>query len=164
MEFFFYSSSLITIVFTIFSIFSRNLMYSLLHLIVSFLFTSCIFFSLGAVFAGALEVIIYAGAIMVLFIFVLMTFDFKKSDVNWKKTLYEKIIDYIKFVSLILVLVYSMFFILSYAYDKKIFYTIINTKLIAVKLFGDYVLIIELSALVLLSALVIVFHIGRTKN
>ena len=47
-------------------------MHALLYLIVSLLAVALVFFTLGAPFVAALEVIIYAGAIMVLFVFVVM--------------------------------------------------------------------------------------------
>ena len=47
-------------------------MHALLYLIVSLLAVAVVFFALGAPFVAALEVIIYAGAIMVLFVFVVM--------------------------------------------------------------------------------------------
>ena len=50
----------------------KNAVHALLYLIVSLLAVALVFLSLGAPFAAALEVIIYAGAIMVLFVFVIM--------------------------------------------------------------------------------------------
>jgi NADH-quinone oxidoreductase subunit J len=50
----------------------KNAVHALLYLIVSLLAVALVFFSLGAPFAAALEIIIYAGAIMVLFVFVIM--------------------------------------------------------------------------------------------
>ncbi|MBZ2279920.1 NADH-quinone oxidoreductase subunit J, partial [Buchnera aphidicola] len=62
--------------------------YALLYLIISFLSVSAIFFFLGAFFIGALEIIIYAGAIMVLFIFVIMMLNLgEKYDLKEKKYL-----------------------------------------------------------------------------
>ena len=49
-----------------------NPVHALLNMIVTLLALSGIFFALGASFAGALEIIVYAGAIMVLFVFVVM--------------------------------------------------------------------------------------------
>ena len=49
-----------------------NPVHALLYLIVSLLSIAGVFFSMGAYFAGALEIIVYAGAIMVLFVFVVM--------------------------------------------------------------------------------------------
>ena len=49
-----------------------NAVHALLYLVVSLLAVAVVFFTLGAPFVAALEVIIYAGAIMVLFVFVVM--------------------------------------------------------------------------------------------
>ena len=69
----FYFCSAIAIVATLFAITRRQPVHALLYLIVSLLAVAMIFFALGAPLIAALEVIIYAGAIMVLFIFVVMT-------------------------------------------------------------------------------------------
>jgi len=50
----------------------RNLVHAVVYLIISFLGTAMLFYLLGAPLLAALEVIIYAGAIMVLFLFVIM--------------------------------------------------------------------------------------------
>ena len=49
-----------------------NAVHALLNLLVSLLATAFVFLLLGASFAAALEVIVYAGAIMILFVFVIM--------------------------------------------------------------------------------------------
>ena len=70
MEFAFYICGLIAILATLRVITHTNPVHALLYLIISLLAISGVFFSLGAYFAGALEIIVYAGAIMVLFVFV----------------------------------------------------------------------------------------------
>ncbi len=72
MEFAFYICGLIAILATLRVITHTNPVHALLYLIISLLAISGVFFSLGAHFAGALEIIVYAGAIMVLFVFVVM--------------------------------------------------------------------------------------------
>ncbi len=72
MEFAFYICGLIAILATLRVISHTNPVHALLYLIISLLAISGVFFSLGAYFAGALEIISYAGAIMVLFVFVVM--------------------------------------------------------------------------------------------
>jgi len=72
MEFAFYAAALIAVLATLRVITHTNPVHALLYLIVSLLAIACVFFSLGAYFAGALEIIVYAGAIMVLFVFVVM--------------------------------------------------------------------------------------------
>ncbi len=57
-----------------------NPVHALLYLIISLLAIAGVFFSLGAYFAGALEIIVYAGAIMVLFVFVVMMLNGRHRD------------------------------------------------------------------------------------
>ena len=65
-----------------------NPVHALLYLIVSLLAISAVFFSLGAYFAAALEIIVYAGAIMVLFVFVVMMLNLgnvQQQERDWMK-------------------------------------------------------------------------------
>src|SRR5215831_13332442 len=68
----FYVSAAVAIVSTVAVITGQNAVHTLLYFIVSLLAVALMFFALGAPFIAALEVIIYAGAIMVLFVFVMM--------------------------------------------------------------------------------------------
>ena len=68
----FYISAGVALVSTLLAVTRTHAVHALLYLAVSLLSAAVIFFLLGAPFAAALEVIIYAGAIMVLFIFVVM--------------------------------------------------------------------------------------------
>src|SRR5512137_470113 len=72
MDVFFYIAAAVALISTIMAISGRNAIHSLLFLILSLLAVSVVFYLLNAPFIAALEVIIYAGAIMVLFIFVTM--------------------------------------------------------------------------------------------
>lgn len=72
MEFAFYFAAGVAVLATLRVITNSNPVHALLYLIISLLAISMTFFSLGAPFAGALEIIVYAGAIMVLFVFVVM--------------------------------------------------------------------------------------------
>ncbi|HXR80916.1 MAG TPA: NADH-quinone oxidoreductase subunit J, partial [Saprospiraceae bacterium] len=68
----FYIASAIAVAATIMVITRHNLIHALLYLVVSFLAIAVVFYLIGAPFIAALEVIIYAGAIVVLIIFVIM--------------------------------------------------------------------------------------------
>src|SRR5215472_3194013 len=68
----FYIAAAVALISTVMVITRLNAIHALLYLIVSLLAVAVIFFTLGAAFAAALEVIIYAGAIMTLFIFAIM--------------------------------------------------------------------------------------------
>ena len=63
----------------------HNAVHALLYLIVSLLAVAVIFFTLGAPFVAALEVIIYAGAIMVLFVFVVMMLNSGRATVEQER-------------------------------------------------------------------------------
>src|ERR1019366_929242 len=68
----FYVAAVIAILATVMVITRLSAVHALLYLIVSLLSVAVVFYTLGAPFIAALEVIIYAGAIMVLFVFVVM--------------------------------------------------------------------------------------------
>jgi NADH-quinone oxidoreductase subunit J len=68
----FYSAGLVALVAAGMAVTRRNAVHAALYLIVALLAIALVFFALGAPFAAALEVIVYAGAIMVLFVFVVM--------------------------------------------------------------------------------------------
>ena len=80
----FYASALIAIVATVRVISNSNPMHALLNLIISLIAVAMIFFTLGAGFAGAMQVIVYAGAIMVLFVFVVMMLNLGSAEVQEK--------------------------------------------------------------------------------
>jgi len=65
----FYISAAVAVIATFMAITRLNAVHALLYLIVSLLAVAAVFFCLGAAFIAALEVIVYAGAIMVLFVF-----------------------------------------------------------------------------------------------
>src|ERR1700722_9349719 len=68
----FYLAGIVAVIATLLSITQRHAVHALLYLVVSLLAVAADFYVLGAVFVAALEVMIYAGAIMVLFVFVVM--------------------------------------------------------------------------------------------
>jgi NADH-quinone oxidoreductase subunit J len=68
----FYLASIVAVIATLLAITRRHAVHALLYLVVSLLAVAVVFYVLGAVFVAALEVMVYAGAIMVLFVFVVM--------------------------------------------------------------------------------------------
>lgn len=85
MEFAFYICGLIAILATLRVVTHTNPVHALLYLIISLLAIAGVFFSLGAYFAGALEIIVYAGAIMVLFVFVVMMLNLGGSEIEQER-------------------------------------------------------------------------------
>ena len=68
----FYLLAVVIIMTTVMAIACRNMVHTILYLVVSFVGTAMMFYLLGAPLPAALEVIIYAGGIMVLFLFIVM--------------------------------------------------------------------------------------------
>jgi NADH-quinone oxidoreductase subunit J len=83
----FYLLALIVLVSTVLAITRRLLVHAVVYLIFSFFATGLLFYLLGSPLLAALEVIIYAGAIMVLFLFIVMTFSIEPSKETAKETL-----------------------------------------------------------------------------
>src|SRR6187397_1346008 len=81
----FYVSSLVAIAATIMVITRYHPVHALLYLVVSFLAVAMIFLSIGAPFVAVLEIILYAGAIIVLLIFVVMMLNLGKDTAQQEK-------------------------------------------------------------------------------
>lgn len=163
MEFTFYVAGLVAILATLRVITHTNPVHALLYLIVSLLALSIVFFSVGSYFAGALEIIVYAGAIMVLFVFVVMMLNLGKSVVDQGRAWQQPkawICPAILAVVLLSVISYAIISIKHSQIEGEM----INAKEVGMSLFGPYVLTVELVSLLLLAGLVVAFHIGREKR
>ncbi|PPI86725.1 NADH-quinone oxidoreductase subunit J [Candidatus Pantoea edessiphila] len=158
----FYFFSILAVTTTLCAVFHTNPIYMLLYLITSLLSISCIYFLIGAYFIGALEVIIYAGAIMVLFVFVVMMLNLGKiteqKERKWLKSS-KWIIPTV--VSVLLLSVFIFFIIITD--DKMIVRKVFNAKEIGISLFNHYMLVVELVSILLLASLIVSLHIGRKE-
>lgn len=160
MEFAFYICGLVAILATLRVITHTNPVHALLYLIISLLAIAGVFFSLGAYFAGALEIIVYAGAIMVLFVFVVMMLNLGGSEIEQERQWLKPQVwigPGILSVILLAVIVYG---ILGVS-DQGIEGNAISANEVGIALFGPYVLAVELASMLLLAGLVVAFHIGR---
>jgi NADH-quinone oxidoreductase subunit J len=84
--FLFWIFALLMLVFGAAVVINRNPVASALNLVVSFLGLAALFMSLDAYFVGIIQVLVYAGAIMVLFLFIIMLLDLraeKLRKINW---------------------------------------------------------------------------------
>lgn len=147
---------------------SANPIHALLYLITSLLFISCNLFVMRAPFAGAIEVIIYAGAIMVLFVFTIMMLNVENihSILSKKKSLLSSI----KTNLGVLLLMSNLLIIFLCVIFKKndcfinVFASTISLKKIGMTLFSSYMLAVEIASFLLLSALISVLHIAQKNN
>lgn len=164
MEIAFYITAAVTVLSTLMVITRHNPVHALLYLIVSLLSLSVIFYLLGAPFAALLEIIIYAGAIMVLFIFVIMLLNLGKETAKQEK-------EWLKpgiwvgpaFLSLIL---FAELFYLIYTSASAANSSIqtVDSKMVAVSLFKPYIVAVELAAMLLMAGVVGAAHIGQHKK
>ncbi|HYA88624.1 MAG TPA: NADH-quinone oxidoreductase subunit J [Nitrospirota bacterium] len=156
----FYISAIIAVVSTFMVITRKSTVHALLYLIVSLLAVSLIFFSLGAPFVAALEVIIYAGAIMVLFVFVIMMLNLSAQAAKQES---EWLTPGIWIGPSVLVTLLAAELIYIFTTDRIRLYVpiIIGPKQVGIALFGPYVLGVELASVLLLAGLIGAYHLGR---
>ena len=139
-----------------------NPVHGILSMIVSLLAISGIFFVLGAPFAGALEVVVYAGAIMVLFVFVIMMLNLGMSnDEREERWLDAKTWAVPTGLTIIIAVVLYAMIGLNHNEAAMIGGTTISAKAVGTALFTKYIMLIEVAALLLLAALVAAYHLGK---
>ncbi|QJC34646.1 NADH-quinone oxidoreductase subunit J [Enterobacteriaceae endosymbiont of Donacia crassipes] len=165
MEIILYLLGFVSIIFTFLIIISVNPIYTLLYFLISLISISCIFFLLGNYFAGALEIIIYTGSIIILYIFVLMFLNYKNIELEEKFFFYKKKLFLINILIINFFFLILIFYILKHLYTKKlIIHNFINIQNIGINLFTQYKIIVELISILLLSGIIIVLHIGNKRK
>jgi NADH-quinone oxidoreductase subunit J len=159
----FYIAAIVSVVSTLMVITRRNPVHALLYLVVSLLSVALIFFILGAPFVAALEVIIYAGAIMVLFVFVIMMLNLgpesAKQESEW---LGAEI--WAGPTILVTILSAELVYVLVRAQEKVFNVSVVPPKQVGISLLGPYVLGVELASMLLLAGLVGAYHLGRRER
>ena len=157
----FWMPAAVALVSTFLVITRRNAAHALIYLVVSLLSVAVIFFVLGAPFAAALEVVIYAGAIVVLFLFVVMMLNLGNSSVM-RESRWLRPGMWIGPAILVSILLITMVYLLSGLPDPG------NTKgemvgpeAVGRELFRPYLLAVELAGFLLLAALIGAYHLGR---
>jgi len=140
----------------------RNAIHSLLYLILSLLAISVIFYLLSAPFIAALEVIIYAGAIMVLFIFVTMMLNIGLERETEKKWLRPGmwILPSILAAILLVNLIFAVKNVHVMPADKEA----ILPKQVGISLFSTYLLGVEIAAILLMAGVIGAYHLGSQKK
>jgi NADH-quinone oxidoreductase subunit J len=129
-------------------------------MILSLLSVALIFFVLGAPFLAALEIIVYAGAIMVLFVFVVMLLNLREvSDSSARLWAQPRSMWGPGLLAAILLaeLVYVMVTVDTTTGAGLA----LDPEAISLSLFGPYLLGVELASILLLAGLVGAYHLGR---
>ncbi|MGB1337601.1 NADH-quinone oxidoreductase subunit J [Planktomarina sp.] len=153
----FYAFSMSTLIGGIFTVVARNPVHSVLWLILAFLSAAGLFVLLGAEFVAMLLIIVYVGAVAVLFLFVVMMLDVDFAELKAEMARYLPL----GLVIGVIVLIQLMFAFgvwdYSTGYEARLaaeFGAGTNTGELGVILYDDYILIFQLAGLVLLVAMI----------
>ncbi len=160
MEALFYIAAFVALVSTVSALTRTNAAHALIYLILSLLAVAVIFYLLGAAFAAALEILIYAGAIMVLFVFVVMMLNIGDTGVERERQWLGPR-TWIVPVLLAALLLVELLLAISVPAEPTSGQPV-SPKEVGLALYGPYVLAVEIAAMLLLSALVGAYHIART--
>ena len=155
----FYVFSFVAVLSALMVISARNPVHSVLFLILSFVNASGLFVLLGAEFLAMILVVVYVGAVAVLFLFVVMML-----DINFIK-LREGFLQYLPFgalLGIVLITELGILFLtrsfsensLSKFVESPVMNDVENTKLIGQVLYTDYFYLFQISGLILLVAMV----------
>ncbi|PPK75551.1 NADH dehydrogenase subunit J [Methylobacter tundripaludum] len=155
----FYITSAVAVFATVMMITRLNAVHGLLYLILSLLAVGVLFFLLGAYFAAVLEVIIYAGAIMVLFVFVIMMLNQGQKTIEQERVWLQPGI-WIGPSLLALILFVEMLVIVVSGGSAETGYAV-SAKQVGIALYGPYLLAVELASMLLLAGLVGAYHLGK---
>jgi NADH-quinone oxidoreductase subunit J len=156
----FYLSAVVAVIATLLVITRSNAMHALLYLILSLLAVAIMFFTLGATFVALLEVMVYAGAIMVLFIFAIMLLNPGERAVLMEKGLMRSTGIAVPLV-MTLILLGELIYVLAVAPSAAPAGGPVPPQQVGLALYTTYLIGVELASVLLLVSLVGAYHLGR---
>ncbi len=161
--------SLITIVCALCVVFQKNPIYSAIFLIQTMVSLAVLYILLHAQFIAAIQVMVYAGAIMVLFIFVIMLLNLSKADIEGERDnlLFQKssaiILGFILVVMIGVVSVKTVFQGVKGEYTPESISQIGNTQLVGKLLFTKFVFPFEIASILLFAAIIGAIVLAKKK-
>ena len=159
---FFYTFSIIAIISAIMVIASKNTVHSVFFLILDFISISCLFIMVGAEFLGMIMLIVYVGAVAVLFLFVVMMLNVAQQKNKW----FESTRGYshmpVGLMIGLIIFLELMIVIGGWKYKPNLLpfssinidQNVTNTHSIGSVLYTDYIHLFQLSGMILLVAMV----------
>ena len=158
---FFYVFSTIAIVSAIMVTASKNTVHSVFFLILDFISVSCLFIMIGAEFLGMIMLIVYVGAVAVLFLFVVMMLNVAQQKSQWflsressKHIPVGMIVSAIIFFELIIVIGGWKYKPELFDINNSLNTTVSNTHSIGLVLYTDYIHVFQISGMILLVAMI----------
>jgi NADH-quinone oxidoreductase subunit J len=162
MELAFYIVGAVAIVSTVLMLTRLNIVHALLYLIVSLLGVAVVFYMLGASFVAALEIIVYAGAVMVLFVFVVMMLNLGAPEAEMEKAWLTPGI-WVGPVVLASILVVEVLYLVRGSNASLGAGGAVEPKQVGIALFGPYLIGVELASMLLLAGVLGAYHLGYRK-
>lgn len=142
-------------------VFSKNPIVAAFSLLMMFLGLGGIYFRLGSVFLATIQVLVYAGAIAILFVFILMLMNLEDRRISTPKKNYGMFAGIVAILSLFGILTIIIFNNTDYLVNDKLPQVSMND--LFTKLFDTYLVPFELSTLLLLGAIVAVVFISKKR-
>jgi NADH-quinone oxidoreductase subunit J len=155
----FYAAGAVAIAATVLMLTQLHAVHALLYLIVSLLAVAVIFYDLGAPFVAALEVIVYAGAIMVLFVFVVMLLNLGEEAAREERALLAPSM-WIGPSVLAAILLAEFAYLLARGSAPPAAREVVGPVEVGMALFGRYLIGVDLASMLLLGGLVGAYHLG----
>jgi len=155
----FYLAGAVALIATFAVITSTNVVHALVYLILSLLAVAVIFFVLGAPFVAMLEAIVYAGAIMVLFLFVMMMLNLGQATEDEEKAWLRPQLWVVPGL-LSLVLLGQLVAVLV-GQQHSLVPEEVGVRELSILLFGPWLLAVELASMLLLAGLVAAYHVAK---
>ena len=159
---FFYTFSIIAVVSAIMVTVSKNTVHSVFFLILDFISISCLFIMIGAEFLGMIMLIVYVGAVAVLFLFVVMMLNVAQQKNQW--FISEENSGHIPVGLIISAIIFFELIIVigGWKYKPDLFNTnnssiinqVSNTHSLGQVLYTDYIHVFQISGMILLVAMV----------
>ena len=159
---FFYFFSIIAIISAIMVTVSKNTVHSVFFLILDFISISCLFIMIGAEFLGMIMLIVYVGAVAVLFLFVVMMLNVAQQKNQW--FLSEDASNHIPVGLIISAIIFFELIIVigGWKYKPDLFNSdnlsitneISNTHALGQVLYTDYIHVFQISGMILLIAMI----------
>ncbi|AYO58151.1 NADH-quinone oxidoreductase subunit J [Chryseobacterium sp. 6424] len=156
----FFLVALLAVASAFYFVFARNPLYAILSLIVTFFSIAAMYILLNAQFLGIVQIIVYAGAIMVLFLYILMMLNLNKADESKKQNI-SKFIGVFAAGILLIGILGAFKGLNATTYGADAHTSVGLTKDLGRLLFNEYVLPFELASILILAGIVGSVLIGK---
>ena len=159
----FYFIACLTIISALFVVLNRNPVYSAVMLVFCFFSLAALYVLLEAYFVAVLEIIVYAGAIMVLFLFVIMLINVGKEIAATSIIVKAKVLPFVLVVLFSLNIILLILWRNEGLHQSNAISSVGNITAIGQALFTKYLLPFEIASLLLLVALIGTVYLAKKR-